>query len=222
MRFPVPALILALAAAAPAAAEVELSFYLGVQEASHSNVDGIIGDVDGGGGTAVDFTAEWEGRSFEGSPYYGLRGTYWINDASGVSLNFTHSKVYATDTTMAANGFDKLELTDGINVLTLNYMHRFRNISMGLTPYVGAGAGVAIPHVDVTDSADGMKTYEYQLTGGAVSWLAGASYPINDRVSVFGEYMGSYSMHDMDLVGGGNLKTNIVTHNFNAGLSLSF
>ena len=55
-----------------AAAEVELSFYGGVQSAPPSDIsirDPEIGDD--------DFSQSWEGRSFEAPPYYGLRATSW-------------------------------------------------------------------------------------------------------------------------------------------------
>ena len=52
--------------------------------------------------------------------------------------------------------------------------------------------------------------------------LAGASYPINDRWSVYGEYQFTYSWNEADLDGGGSLNTDIKTNALNVGLSLKF
>jgi lipid A oxidase len=57
-----------------ARAESEFSVYLGFQEASHSRVEG-----DDGAGNDFSFLAAWEGRSFQMPPYWGLRGTYWVD-----------------------------------------------------------------------------------------------------------------------------------------------
>ena len=63
-------------------AEVELSFYGGVQEAPHSNVT-----VDRPGTASDrDFTAGWEGNSFDAPPHYGLRATWWRGDDLGFEL----------------------------------------------------------------------------------------------------------------------------------------
>ncbi len=202
--------------AGPAVAEFELSIYTGWQTSPHSDVSG----SDPGGVGDFDFTAGWEGNSFEAPPYYGFRGTWWRSDTLGFGVEFNHAKVYADDETLAESGFDRLEFTDGLNLLTVNVFRRFPNAPMGLSPYVGGGVGVAIPHVDVQSA--GGKTFEYQLTGPAVQWVAGASFPVSERWSVFGEYKGSYSQNKADLASGGTLETNIVTNALNLGVSLNF
>jgi lipid A oxidase len=88
-------------------------------------------------------------------------------------------------------------------------------------PYLGLGVGVAVPHVEV-EPPGAEKTFEYQLTGFGGRWLGGVGYEITDSWSVFGEYNGTYTMHDAELEGGGELNTNIVTHAFNVGASFSF
>lgn len=207
---------LLIVSAAPAAAEFEISFYTGVQTSPHSNVSG--SDPDGIGD--FDFTAGWEGRSGEMPPYYGVRGTWWQSDKWGYALEFNHAKVYADDETLDDEGFDRLEFTDGLNIITLNVLRRWQDVERKWTPYIGAGVGVALPHVDVKTS--GSKTFEYQLTGPAVQWIAGVSYPIADSWSVFGEYKGTYSQNEADLDGGGDLETNIVTNALNVGVSFNF
>lgn len=207
-----------LIAAGLAHAENELSFYTGLQGAPHSRVSG----TDPGGVGTFSFLAAWEGRSFEAPPHYGFRYTRWTGETLGFGVDFNHAKVYADGATLAANGFSNLEFTDGLNILTANAYRRWPGAFIGgrVTPYVGAGVGLAIPHVDV--ETVGGKTFEYQVTGPAATWLAGAKYTVTDRWGVFGEYKGTYSLNEADLSNGGSLKSDVVTNAINLGLSLSF
>ncbi len=200
-----------------AAAEMELSIYTGWQTAPHSRATG---DYPGGG--SYDALIGWEGRSFEMPPYYGVRGTWWRSETLGFGLEFTHTKVYAPDAEKAALGFSDLEFTDGLNIITVNVMRRWPDQWGSVTPYVGGGLGVAVPHVDVDHIASGSETYEFQLTGPAARLTAGVTYPISERVSMFGEYQFTYSSNSAELSGGGSLDTNIKTNALNVGLSLNF
>jgi lipid A oxidase len=205
-----------MSAPAMACAEVELSFYGGSQSAPHSLVtvtgDPLIADE--------EFTAGWDGLSFTAPPQYGIRATWWQDSNYGFGVELNHAKVYADDATRAANGYDVLEFTDGLNILTVNGFRRWQDAFAGLTPYVGGGIGISVPHVEVTKN--GSDTFGYQLGGPAVAWMAGATYPINDRWSVFGEYKGTYSMNSVDLDSGGTLETNIITNSINIGVGLNF
>lgn len=203
-------------ASAAAAQDMELSFYTGWQTAPHSRIKG---DYPGGG--SYDALIGWEGRSFEMPPYYGLRGTWWRSDSFGLALEFTHTKVYAPDDEREALGFDSLELTDGLNIVTVNAMRRWQNQWGDFTPYVGGGLGIAVPHVDI-ETAAGDKTFGYQYTGPAARLIAGASYDLNERFAVFGEYQFVYSHNDADLDGGGSFESDIKTNALNVGLSLKF
>jgi lipid A oxidase len=216
LHAPVLALCLALFAI-PASAEVELSFYTGVQEAPHSRVEG--NDPSGVG--AFSFLAKWDGKSFEAPPYYGFRATWWTGSKLGFGIDFSHDKVYSDAATRAANGFSTLEFTDGLNILTANVWRRWQFDNSRWTPYVGAGVGVSVPHVE-SQTTGGPKTFEYQLTGPAVQWVAGVKYDLNDRWGLFGEYKGTYSVNDADLVGGGTLSTDIITNAVNVGVSFKF
>ncbi|WP_172298132.1 outer membrane protein [Pseudoruegeria sp. HB172150] len=206
--------------AAPATAETELSFYTGYQTAPHSRVEG--NDPTGVG--SFSFLSEWEGRSFEMPPYWGVRATWWTprNPNLGFGLDFSHNKVYASDETLADNGFNTLEFSDGINTVTANVWYRWPGqwANGRLTPYVGAGAGLSIPHVEV--DTGGVETFNYQMTGVAVQAVAGLKYNINDRWGLFGEYKGVYSMNKADLDGGGTLETDLMTNALNVGVSFSF
>ncbi|MGR3502438.1 outer membrane protein [Pseudaestuariivita sp.] len=204
--------------AAPAVAEFELGVYSGIQTAPHSRITGELPS-----GAEFDELIGWEGRSFQMPPYYGLRGTWWTSETLGFGLEFTHSKVYAPEDEAEAAGFDNLEFTDGINILTINVMRRWPDLwaDGALTPYVGGGIGVAIPHVDA-DPTNGDDTFEYQFTGPALRLTAGMSYDLSERVGVFGEYQFTHSRNEAELEDGGNLETNINTNALNFGINLKF
>ncbi|GGE36599.1 lipid A oxidase (Involved in formation of 2-aminogluconate) protein [Primorskyibacter flagellatus] len=204
--------------AAPAAAEIELSFYTGYQTAPHSRVKGNRGASSGG--TAFDNLIGWQGKSFEAPPYYGLRGTWWQQNNIGYGLEFSHNKVYAPNAEMPA-GFTRLEFTDGLNILTANVAKRWPGLWGGaVTPYVIGGVGIAVPHVDVTEGTN--RTFGYQYTGPAARVTAGAKYEINEKWSVFGEYQFTASQNKADLTGGGSMETRIFTNALNVGVGFSF
>lgn len=213
LRLVLPAMLLVPGAAA---AEVELSFYGGWQGAPHADV-AISGDT-----VLPDdsFTAGWEGKPFAMPPYYGLRATWWQDSGYGFGLDFNHTKVYADDATLAASGLEHFEFSDGLNSLTVNAYRRWDQALGGLTPYVGGGIGLSIPHVEVV--APGTRTWEYQIAGPAVALMAGISYPVSDRWSVFGEYKGTWSQNEISLDTGGTMTTDIITNSINLGVSFSF
>jgi lipid A oxidase len=203
--------------AAPAAAETELSFYLGVQTLPHSRISG---DQPGGLGP-FNALIGWDGKSFEMPPYYGARATWWRSDTLGFGVEFTHTKAYAPTGDLAGTGFTAMEFTDGHNIVTANVMKRWPDQWGSVTPYVGGGIGLAIPHVDA-NHVSGSDTYGFQVTGPAARLTAGATYPINDRFSVFGEYQFTYSVNEGDFDGGGSFETDIKTNALNVGISLNF
>lgn len=215
LRSALAALVASTLIPAGASAQVELSFYGGAQSAPHSDVF-ISGDAAYPEKTRV----KWEGKSFDMPPYYGLRATYWATDSFGYGLDYTHSKVYASDASLEGTPFTTLEFTDGLNILTVNAYKRFQPSYGGLRPYVGAGIGLAIPHVEVSNGQT--STFDYQVTGPAATVLAGVSYPVSDSLSVFGEYKFTYSANEADLDGGGVLKTDVITNALNVGVSFSF
>lgn len=203
------ALVTIVGTASLARAEVELSFYGGTQSAPHSIIhDSVLGDA----------RVKWLGKSSAMPPYYGLRATWWKSDKWGFGLEINHAKVYAAN--KAAIGYDTLEFTDGLNLITANVFRRFPNAGR-FTPYVGAGLGVAVPHVEIQRVGES-KTFEYQLTGPAAILVFGTSYEINDKWSLFAEYKGSYSSNKAKVQAGGTLSTNIVTNALNVGVSYSF
>ena len=212
---------LAVILATPAAADVELSFYLGSQSSPHSR---LTGSADFGGvPTAIDRLIKWEGRSFQTPPYYGLKALYWQDNGWGYGVEMTHAKVYASATDLAALGFDKLEFTDGHNILTAILSRRWDGQWWDgrLTPFVTGGLGFAMPHVDAQPTGEA-RTYGYQVTGPAMRLGAGVSMAINERWDAFAEYQFTYSVNTFDLDSGGQLETNIITNAINFGLTYGF
>lgn len=205
-----------LLAADDVTAEMQVSVYGGLQTAPHSKVK--VSD-------GTSFTAGWEGKSFGAPPYYGARAIWWMDEGRladvGLSIDFTHAKVYADRDTLVNKtpGWSHFEFTDGLNLLTLNALYRFRNTSQW-TPYVGAGAGINVPHVEVTRPKG--TTFEYSYGGLALQAQAGLEYRISDRWSAFAEYKGNYSFVDVPIDSGDRLKTKVMTNAVNVGLSFHF
>lgn len=206
---------LTLAATVPAAAEMGVSVYGGFQTAPHSDIE--VSD-------GPDFRAGWEGKSFQMPPYYGVRGTWWMTDLGkpnlGLSVDFTHAKVYADSATLSTSGWSHFEFSDGINLLTLNALYRMPIEGTKFVPYIGAGAGINVPHVEVTRGSG--RTFEYQLGGATVQAQAGVAYDFNESWSAFVEYKGNYSWVDVDIDSGASLKTKILTNAVNVGVSYRF
>lgn len=204
---------------AAARAEFQLSIYGGANTAND-------GEVTLDLGVPEEFDVDWFGDSFNNPPYWGARGTLWLDDFNrpnwGVAIDFTHAKVKADLDDPAVGGrFDRLEFTDGLNSLTLNGLYRMPlNDRFGL--YAGLGAGASIPSVEVETIPATERTKEYQLTGPVVQGLIGGSMDLVYGFSLFGEYKASYSWNDADLRGGGSLEADILTHQFAAGLSFAF
>ena len=208
-------LFAALFSANAASAEIELSFYGGLQGALPSDVT--IADDDAIADTR--FEIDWEGRSFEAPPYYGIRVTRWQSQSFGYGVDFTHNKVYPEGDVLP-DGFRRLEFTDGLNTLTANAYYRWQDALGEVTPYVGGGVGLSVPHVEVF--AEDSRTLGYQITGPAATLIAGASMPINDQWSLFGEYKGTYTVNEADLDTGGTVSSDIFTNAVNVGVSFNF
>lgn len=191
----------------------EISVYGGYEFAPHSKVT--VSD-------GPDFAAGWDTNPFQMPPYWGIRGTYWFDGGAlsnwGVSLDYTHAKVYADDESMAkAGGWSVFEFTDGLNLLTVNGLYRFQDPTRRWTPYLGAGIGVNIPHVEVIRPEG--KTWAYEFGGVTLQAQAGVDFKVTDRWSTFVEYKGTYSRVDVPIDSGVDLKTNIFTNAVNVGVS---
>ncbi len=159
---------------------------------------------------------EWEAKPFKSPLYYGLRVTQWpATSRVGTMLDFTHSKAIARfDDTATFTGtlegkplparakvgdvFKHLEFSHGHNMLTLNALTRLG--SFRLQPYVGAGAGISLPHTEIGYRAESGRTYEYQFAGFVGQALAGLEVRIGNA-RVFVEYKLTYAPYDVPLSG---------------------
>ena len=163
------------------------------------------------GGVHEERTFEWDGNSFQMPPYWGVQATYWFNRGAswGVAVDYTHTKAYANLNFATDPTYSHLEFTDGNNLVIANLMYRFPALMDGkLVPFVGAGGGVAIPHVEViTNAPIASHSWEYQWAGGAAQVLGGLEYKLNESWSVFAEGKLSYSHLRTELDGGGSFKS---------------
>ncbi|MEI4484866.1 outer membrane beta-barrel protein [Frigidibacter sp. MR17.14] len=196
---------------AAARAEVTLSFYGGLQSVTGSTVDD---------STLGRQGIDWDGKSTAVPPYWGARATWWRDDAWGFGLEFNHAKAYADN--KAEAGYDTLEFTDGLNFATVNAFRRWQQPGRAWAPYVGAGVGLSIPHVEVTAAGSDNSTFGYQITGPVVQLVAGTTWGVNDRWELFGEWKGAWSKHEAELDGGGTLKAELITNALNLGISYRF
>ncbi len=215
-------LILAAAAALPvgaAAQEWEVSLYYGEQGAPPSDVvisgDDVIPDL--------DFEQDWVGNSSTWPIYGGVRITYWRTANFGYGLDWTHNKVEPKRGSEPA-GFRNLEFTDGLNTWLLSAYYRWPDAVEtpigGITPYIGAGAGISLPGVEVRFGTS--DTFNYQVTGVAAAALAGASIPLTEEWSLFGEYKVTYTQNEVALDTDGTLTSDISTNAINLGISYRF
>jgi lipid A oxidase len=200
-----------------------LSIYGGYQTAAKSKTE--VSD-------GTKFDTDWEGKSFSMPPYWGARATWWLNglgyDNLGIMLDYSHTKVYASDSTLKNRtpGWTHYEFTDGLNLATVNAVYKFPMADQPWTPYIGAGLGVNVPHVEVirpNKAGTGTnKTWDYQLGGVTGQLMGGVDYKFTDHISGFTEIKLNYSHVNVDIDSGDKLKTNLFTGAINVGLSYHF
>ncbi len=204
-------LIVPLVGSAHAEPVTELSFYGATGAARSTDLSG----NDPGGAGNFSFNPGWNHAGSQG-----IRLTFWQNSVFGWGLEVSNAGVVADDGAIAGAGVSSLSLDDGLGLLSVNAFRRSGMTLGGLQPYVGAGVGVSLPQVRF--DGGGTPTDQRQLTGASVQVIAGARYPVNSAMSLFGEVQGSYSMNMADLAGGGSLDAGIASNNINFGISLGF
>ena len=79
-----------------------------------------------------------------------------------------------TGAALSGNKIRKLEFSHGHNMLTLNGLYRLPARIGRISPYLGVGAGISIPHSEIQFREDLTRTYEYQYTGPAFQALFGS------------------------------------------------
>ncbi len=197
------------------AKSIEIGVYGGIQSSPHSRITG----KHSTSGAQYTELVGWEGKSFDAPIYYGIRTTFWRNDKLGYGAEFTHTKAYAPSNALQNAGFDRLEFTDGHNIVTFNINRRWE---LGeFKTYSLVGLGIAMPHVDALPSG-GLHTFEYQYTGPAVRAAVGLSRNLNEDFSIFTEYQFTASDNKVSLRNGGTLNTKLLTNAVNVGVSYNF
>ena len=197
------------------AQSIEIGVYGGIQSSPHSRITG----KHSTSGAQYTELVGWEGKSFDAPIYYGIRTTFWRNDKLGYGAEFTHTKAYAPSNALQNAGFDRLEFTDGHNIITFNINRRWE---LGeFKTYSLVGLGIAMPHVDALPSG-GLHTFEYQYTGPAVRAAIGLSRNLNEDFSIFTEYQFTASDNKVSLRNGGTLNTKLLTNAVNVGVSYNF
>lgn len=211
-----------------------------------------------------DFTAkgvQWEGRPFVNPIYYGARIVRWNESArTGAMLDFIHSKTIGrlsdeVGVTGTFNGapaperavlrdiFRRVEASHGHNMLTLNGLLRLPSFGFRLYPYVGAGAGISLPHAEVHVNGRPARTFEYQVAGpvaqaqigielraARVSYLFEYKFTLAPYVMPLTERDGSLLIFDLwnqlnewlsgEEPPGGYARTNLVSHQGIAGIGI--
>jgi lipid A oxidase len=206
----------------PAAAEPQISVFGGANWNLSSDAK-----LRGAGVPDETRSLDWDGGSFEMPPFWGVRGTYWLNSGPGwgFAIDYAHTKAIADLNFKTDPTYSHLEFTDGNNLLLFDMLYRFRPMMNGtLVPYVGAGLGVTIPHTEVTlrGVVGDNKTFEYQCCGFAAQLLAGLEYKLNEKWSLFTEGRFSYSHISAPLDSGGRFETDLWSPQLAIGLSYRF
>lgn len=188
---------------------------------------------------------DWESRSFESPPYYGLRLAWFIEPypSWGVALDFTHYKVYArTGDVVRVNGrwngspvdesaplenrVQSFSISHGVNYVGLLGLYRFRldpseAFPHGrLQPYVGIGPVYYINHPEST--VNGLHSEGYESDGWGYQAVAGLRYMVTNRWSLFGEVKFSDGRADVDVAGDGSATTSLRTVHAVFGVGFTF
>lgn len=173
-----------------------------------------------GATNATDFTIDpvhWYTDPFKSPIYYGARVAQWLSGGKvGTGVDFIHSKAIAklgeeANFSGTLDGqplpprariqdvLNKLEFSHGHNMLLLNGFLRLPSVGARLSPYVGAGAGVLLPHTEVGyTNGHRPRTYEYNYAGPAGQALAGVEIRLA-KLSVFVEYKFTYGHYGAPL-----------------------
>lgn len=98
--------------------------------------------------------------------------------------------------------FERLEFTHGHNVLLFTPILRLAGISPRIRPYIGIGAGFALPHVEAwfPGGSKEVRTSEYQYAGPAAQALAGFEIRTG-KMSYFIEYKFTFAWISAALTG---------------------
>jgi lipid A oxidase len=199
------------------------------------------------GGTDLTFHgASYHGRDFENPPFYGGRILYFLPNKSpwGFGVEYFHSKMYldtgksvqvtgtragvpVNDIEPISDSINHFSISHGLNFITADAFYRWSLGHRGedflgrFQPYLGAGVGVVIPHVE-TQIVGGPFEEDYQFHGPSVLAMAGLNFDITKHLSLFTEYKFSYAHLGAMQVPNGAISVDPMTHNFISGISFRF
>lgn len=185
----------------------------------------------------------WGDESLRLPIYYGIRVTWWLPSLAGwgAGIEFTHAKMVADDGQLVevsgvrdgapvrgrqriGDYLDEFEITHGHNFLTLHVVHRWRLGPPGppgrarLEPYLGAGAGLALPHAEAR-FADG-TTGSGQVARPALRGFAGVDAGLWGPLSAFLEYELAWADVGVDLGDAARIETRAWTHQLALGAAV--
>ena len=218
-----------------------------------------------GSPAATDFTVDpvnWYTDPFKSPIYYGARVQRWFSGGkTGGMIDFIHSKAIAPlqEETGFSGTLDgqplpprarirdiasKFEFSHGHNMLLLNGLLRLPSIGPRVSPYVGVGGGVLLPHTEFQLANNSRpRTYEYNYAGPAGQALLGVEIRLA-KLSFFVEYKFTYADYDAPLSEvdgswlplditrqvkrwfageqppGGHIETQVVSHQVVSGLAV--
>lgn len=211
--------------------DIQGAVYGGYSSAQDSNID-----LQQPGGTDMRIhNVRWGSEPDKMPPYHGFRASWWLpfGQSLGGMTDLVYVKAVADrdrevrqsgirggrpvpETEPLSATFQRLEFTDGLNLLTANIVYRLPFFGR-VRPYLGAGLGASIPHAEVQRANSSQRTFSFQLAGYVVQAFAGVEFQVASRGSVFAEYRSSYAVNTVQLIDGGTLRTDLWIHHFSTG-----
>ncbi len=195
-----------LAAAEPCHAQWHLSAYLGGAHTQSTDLSLSQAST----GTQLSLRGvDFEGKSFQGPPYYGFRGGYFFSRHLGLDAEFIHLKVFAqTEKTVDAEGtlqgnpihaaipmsnvIQRFSISHGLNLLLADAVLRqdfLRRPGERLGPMIVSarvGLGGTIPHPE--SEVLGASNQHYEGGPFALQLAGGAEYRLWHGLHVLAEY----------------------------------
>lgn len=195
-----------------ASAQVTLEAFSGTAYNLHTHLG-----ISQEGEPDLGFSAHYETRPLEDTPYFGARISLWKNDRAWVGT-FVHHKLYLANPPSEVQWF---RITFGFNMATVGLRWRHGNLIYGLS------AGPVITH-----ASNSVRGKRYQGTGGlfnkgyritGVTALGSLQYrvPLIHSVFLSGETMVSASYVEVK-VNGGKAQVPAVAVHLHAGLGVGF
>ena len=232
------ALLLSIAAAAPA----EAQWYFGVNVGGNHTQPANVSIEDPSQGLSVEFhDVQFTAKPFTSPQYYGWRFGRMLGKTHrfGIELEFIHLKVisdtsqiyvvtpgatggslgtsFATMNTMV----QRYQMTHGLNFAFANFVFRapLRPAGTGRVSLdLRGGLGPAIPHAETTVLGETREQYEYAGFGalGAV----GMDFRISHRLSVLAEYKLTVARPEITLAHGTG-RTTALSHHVTGGVIIN-